>query len=62
MKKRLDAAREEIKYAMEGGHDVVVVNEDVGEAGRKLEVVAMGWEGWEKVGDKLPAFDLKELD
>ena len=62
MRKRLVAARAEVKYAMEGGHDVIVVNEDVGEAGRKVEMVAMGWERWQRCGDRLPDFDLKELD
>ena len=62
MRKRLDAARAELGYAMEGKHDVVVVNDDVREAGRKLEMVAMGWEGWEGCGDELPDLDLKELD
>ncbi len=62
MRKRLDAARAELGFAMEGKHDVVVVNEDLGVAGGKVERVAMGWEGWEGCGDKLPEFDLKELD
>ncbi len=62
MRKRLDAARAELEYAMKGGHDVVVVNEDLGVAGGKLEMVAMGWEGWEGCGDRMPEFDLKELD
>lgn len=62
IRKRLDAARAEIEYAVKGGHDLVVVNESVEVAYGKLETVAMGWEGWEGVGDKLPEFDLKELD
>jgi guanylate kinase len=31
-------------------------------AGEKLEKVAMGYEGWEKCGDELPAFEIKHLD
>ena len=62
MRTRLEAARAELGYAMEGKHDVVVVNDNLAEAGRKLEMVAMGYEGWEACGDELPDFDLKELD
>ena len=44
------------------GHDIVIVNDDLTVAGEKLEKVAMGYEGWEKCGDELPAFEIKHLD
>lgn len=47
---------------MQGKHDVVLVNEDVEETVKRLEIVAMGWEGWESVGEELPEFRLEELD
>lgn len=53
LQKRLDAAVGEIRYAIEGGHDVIVVNDEVERAYKVLEKVALG----EKVkGDKLPDF------
>ncbi|KAH8078367.1 P-loop containing nucleoside triphosphate hydrolase protein [Filobasidium floriforme] len=55
LQKRLDAAIAEIQYAVEGGHDIVVVNDDVERAYGVLEKVALG----EQVeGDKLPEFGL----
>jgi guanylate kinase len=64
IRKRLDAAKKELLYAMEGEHrpDVVIVNQDLEEAGKKLEAVALGKEGWEGVGEALPKFDVSELD
>ncbi|TYJ58207.1 guanylate kinase [Cryptococcus floricola] len=62
IRKRLDAAKAELTYAQEGKHDVVVVNDDLKEAGRKLELVAMGYENWETCGDKLPALEVADLD
>jgi guanylate kinase len=64
IRKRLDAARKELEYAVDpnGGHDIVIVNEDLAVAGEKLEKVAMGFEGWETCGDELPAFEMKHLD
>ncbi|KAK6905401.1 guanylate kinase [Kwoniella mangroviensis CBS 8507] len=62
IRKRLDAARKEIEYAQEGKHDIYIVNTDLKVAGDKLEKVAMGFEGWEGCGDKLPDFDVKELE
>ncbi|ORY24467.1 guanylate kinase [Naematelia encephala] len=62
MRKRLDAAKAEIQYAQEGKHDVYIVNDDLKAAGDKLELVAMGWKGWESCGDKLPEMDIKDLD
>ena len=62
MRKRLDAARAEVEFAMQGKHDIVVVNEDVEVARSKLENVAMGWQGWKSCGDALPQFDIKDLD
>lgn len=60
----MDAARKELEYAIDpkGGHDVVIVNDDLKVAGDKLEKVAMGYEGWERCGDKLPEFEIKHLD
>lgn len=62
IRKRLDAAKKELEYAVTGGHDLVLVNDDLDRAGEVLEKVAMGYEGWEGAGDKLPEHDLKELD
>ena len=64
IRKRLDAAKKELEYAVDpsGGHDIVIVNDDLKVAGEKLEKVAMGYEGWEKCGDQLPAFEIKHLD
>ncbi|ODN75219.1 guanylate kinase, variant [Cryptococcus amylolentus CBS 6039] len=62
IRKRLDAAKAEVTYAQEGKHDVVIVNDDLKEAGRKLEAVAMGYENWETCGDKLPALEVADLD
>ncbi|ODN96544.1 guanylate kinase [Cryptococcus wingfieldii CBS 7118] len=62
IRKRLDAAKAEVTYAQEGKHDVVIVNDDLKEAGRKLELVAMGYENWETCGDKLPALEVADLD
>jgi guanylate kinase len=64
IRKRLDAAKKELEYAIDpkGGHDVVIVNDDLKVAGDKLEKVAMGYEGWEGCGDKLPEFEIKHLD
>jgi guanylate kinase len=47
IRKRLDAAKKELLYAMEGDHrpDVVIVKE-----------------GWESAGEELPKFDISELD
>lgn len=53
MEVRLGAAKGEIKYAVEGGHDVVVVNDDVERAYEVLEKIALG-ESME--GDQLPDF------
>ncbi len=50
---RLGAAIGEIKYAVEGGHDVVIVNDDLDRAYGLLEKVALGEE---VEGDKLPDF------
>ncbi|WWC58292.1 guanylate kinase [Kwoniella dejecticola CBS 10117] len=61
IRKRLDAAKKEIEYAQEGKHDIYIVNTDLKIAGDKLEKVAMGYEGWQACGDKLPEFDVKEL-
>lgn len=66
--KRLDAARREIEYAIKSngvkgeGYDVVIVNDEVERAAGILEGVAMGWEGWEGSGDKLPEFDMSKLE
>lgn len=60
--KRLAAAKAEIQYAMQDGHDVVVVNDEVDKAAEKLEKIAMGWKGWEGCGDELPLFNVDELD
>lgn len=60
--KRLEAARKEVKFAVETGHDLVIVNDRVEVAREKLEKVALGLEGWETCGDKLPEFDLTHLD
>ncbi|WWD16325.1 guanylate kinase [Kwoniella shandongensis] len=62
IRKRLDAAKKELEYAQKGKYDVYVVNDDLEKAGKQLELVAMGWKGWEECGDKLPEFDLAELD
>lgn len=64
IRKRLDAAKKELVYAMEGEHrpDVVIVNNDLDEAGKRLEAVALGKDGWEAVGEELPKFDVSELD
>ncbi|ORX35349.1 putative guanylate kinase [Kockovaella imperatae] len=62
MRKRLDAARAEIEFAMTGKHDIVIVNDNVEEARAKLEKVAMGYEGWQSCGDALPEFNIKDLD
>ncbi|AFR94779.1 guanylate kinase [Cryptococcus neoformans] len=62
IRKRLDAAKEELRYAKEGKYDVYVVNDDLKVAGEKLEKVAMGWEGWKTCGDTLPELNLAELD
>ncbi|WVQ83918.1 guanylate kinase [Cryptococcus sp. DSM 104549] len=62
IRKRLDAAKAELKYAKEGKYHVYVVNDDLEVAGGKLEKVAMGYEGWEGCGDVLPALELAELD
>lgn len=62
LQKRLGAAKKELQYAQQEGHDVVIVNRDLKEAGDKLERVAMGWEGWEGAGNALPKFELGELD
>ncbi|WRT63868.1 guanylate kinase [Kwoniella shivajii] len=62
IRKRLDAAKAEIEYALQGKHDVYIVNEDLKIAGDKLEKVAMGYQGWKDCGDKLPEFDVKELE
>ena len=61
VRKRLDAAGAEIEYAQQGGHDLVLVNDDLDRATGILETVAMGWEGWEGVGDELPKMDVGEL-
>lgn len=61
MAKRLAAAKAEIEHAISGAHDLVIVNDDLERAGRMLEAVAIGSEGWEKVGDVLPALDVAEL-
>lgn len=60
----MDAAKKELLYAMEGEHrpDVVIVNQDLDNAGKKLEAVALGKEGWESAGEELPKFDISELD
>lgn len=51
---RLAAAKSEIKYAVEGGHDIVIVNDDVDRAYGLLEKVALG----EAVdADKLPVYE-----
>jgi guanylate kinase len=50
---RLAAAVEEIKYAVQGGHDIIVVNDDLDRAYGLLEKVALGEE---VEGDKLPEF------
>ena len=62
IRKRLDAARAEIKYAVETGHDIVIVNDDVEVSKKQLEKVAMGYEGWETCGDSLPPLDASQLD
>lgn len=68
IKKRLEAARRELEYAIQSdgkegeGFEVVVVNDEVERAAGVLERVAMGWEGWEGAGDKLPKLDLSELE
>lgn len=62
IRKRLDAAKAEIEYALGTGHDIVIVNDNIDVAREKLEKVALGLEGWETVGDKLPALNVKDLD
>lgn len=64
IRKRLDAAKKELEYAVDpsGGHDIVIVNDDLKVAGDQLEKVAMGYEGWADCGDKLPEFEMKHLD
>lgn len=42
IKKRLSAAAEELRYALTGAHDVVIVNDDEDVAYGKLEKVALG--------------------
>lgn len=59
--KRLAAAKAEIEHAISGAHDLVIVNDDLERAGKMLEQVALGSDGWEKVGDELPALDVSEL-
>lgn len=55
--KRLAAAVSEIKYAVEGGHDVVVVNDDVERAYGVLEKIALAKDGESlPEGDKLPEY------
>jgi len=61
MRKRLDAAKAEIEHALTGAHDIVIVNDDLERAGAQLEAVALGSEGWEKVGDALPQLDVSQL-
>lgn len=61
MRKRLSAAKAEIEHALTGAHDVVIVNDDVERAGKLLEIVALGKDGWESVGDALPPLDVSEL-
>jgi guanylate kinase len=62
IRKRLDAAKAEIEHALTGAHDLVIVNDDLERAGAKLEAVAVGMDGWEKVGDALPLLDVSELN
>ncbi|KAJ9118187.1 hypothetical protein QFC22_004091 [Naganishia vaughanmartiniae] len=51
---RLSAAKSEIKYAVDGGHDIVIVNDDVDRAYGLLEKVAL----CEQIeGDKLPVYE-----
>lgn len=53
---RLAAAVSEIQYAVEGGHDIIVVNDDVERAYKLLEQIALGKE--DVKGDELPKYDL----
>lgn len=62
MRKRLDAAKAEIEHALTGAHEVVIVNDDIERAGKLLEAVALGTEGWEKICDQLPELNVAELD
>lgn len=61
MRKRLDAAVAEIEHAITGAHDIVIVNDDLERAGKALEAIALGAEGWEKAGDELPPLDVALL-
>jgi guanylate kinase len=61
MRKRLDAAVDEINHALTGAHDIVIVNDDVARAGQALEAIALGKDGWEKIGDTLPHLDVSLL-
>lgn len=56
IEKRLAAAVEELNYASTGAHDVVIVNDDVDVAYKKLEKVALGGD---VESDKIPS-TLKE--
>ncbi|KAL1411885.1 guanylate kinase [Vanrija albida] len=60
-RKRLAAAKAEIEHALTGAHDLVIVNDDVARAGALLEQVALGQDGWDKVGDDLPQLNVHEL-
>lgn len=51
IEKRLAAAVEELNYASTGAHDVVIVNDDVDVAYKKLEKVALGGD---VESDKIP--------
>jgi guanylate kinase len=50
----LSAAKSEIKYAVDGGHDVIIVNDNVDRAYDLLQKVALG-ESIE--GDRLPVYE-----
>lgn len=59
--KRLEAAKAEIEHAITGAHDLVIVNDDLDRAGKLLEAVALGSDGWEKIDDTLPHLDVDQL-
>lgn len=51
IRKRLDTAIQEIKYALTGAHDIVLVNDDLDRAYEKLKKIGLGEE---VEGDHLP--------
>ena len=47
IQKRLATALDEIRYAKSGAHDIVIVNDNLDDAYRKLEKIALGEENVE---------------